>query len=134
MVENAFGILVSHFRVLPGTMEPRPRVVRDIVFMYVVCTTCCGHTNLGQTGHQPQQMLLGPNKMNRWCMYQVRTTGILSGRPNIIQNTERLLQSRGVIGWAGGQDLRCANQQSWGQKLASISPFQDHPIIPRTFI
>ena len=31
----------------------------------------------------------------------------------------------GGTGWAGGQDLRCVNQPLWGQKLASISPFQD---------
>ena len=32
----------------------------------------------------------------------------------------------GDIGWAGGQDVRCVSQQPWGQKLASISPFQDY--------
>ena len=36
VVENIFGILVSQFRVLLGTMEQRPRVVRDIVFTCVV--------------------------------------------------------------------------------------------------
>ena len=36
VVENPFDILVSRFRVLLGTMEPRPRVLRDIVFMFVV--------------------------------------------------------------------------------------------------
>ena len=36
MVENTFGILLRPFRVLLGTVEKRPRVVRDIVFMYVV--------------------------------------------------------------------------------------------------
>ena len=35
-MENAFAILVNHFRVLLGTMTNRPRVVRDIVFMCVV--------------------------------------------------------------------------------------------------
>ena len=36
MVENTVGILVRQFRVLLGTMEQRPRVVRDIVFTCVV--------------------------------------------------------------------------------------------------
>ena len=36
VVENPFEILVSHFRVLLDTMEQRPRVVRDNVFMCVV--------------------------------------------------------------------------------------------------
>ena len=48
--------------------------------------------------------------------------------------TERLLQSHGGIGWAGGQDLRCVNEIPWGQKKwASISPFQDYPINPIHF-
>ena len=49
-----------------------------------------------------------------------------------MRTTEILLQSCGGIGWAGGQDLRCVNQQT--KPGASISPFQDFPIIPRTFI
>ena len=36
MFKNTFGIFVSRFRVLLGTMEQRPRVVRDIVFPCVV--------------------------------------------------------------------------------------------------
>ena len=36
MVENSFGILESQFRVLLGTMEQRPRGLRDIVFICVV--------------------------------------------------------------------------------------------------
>ena len=51
-----------------------------------------------------------------------------------MRTTERLLQSHGGIGLAGGQDLRGVNQMPWGQKAASVSPFQDYPIIRRTFI
>ena len=36
VVENAFGILASSSRVLLGTIEQRPKVVRDIVFTCVV--------------------------------------------------------------------------------------------------
>ena len=32
MVENVFGILVRRFRVVLGSMEQRPRVVREFVF------------------------------------------------------------------------------------------------------
>ena len=36
VVENAFGILVSKFRVLLGTMDQRLKVVRNIVFTCMV--------------------------------------------------------------------------------------------------
>ena len=36
MVENVLGILAARFRVLLGTMEQRPQVVRDIVLTCVV--------------------------------------------------------------------------------------------------
>ena len=57
-----------------------------------------------------------------------------------MRTTERLLQSCVGIGWAGGQDLRCVNQQPCWQKMTSIlcrttvSSFLDYAIIPRTFI
>ena len=70
--------------------------------------------------------------MNRWCIYQMTTTGIIKGDTTSAKPTERQLQSCGGIGWAGGQDLRCVNQIPWVKKLASISLFQDYLIIPRT--
>ena len=36
MVENGFEILVSRFRLLPGTIKQMPKVVRDIVLTCVV--------------------------------------------------------------------------------------------------
>ena len=43
-----------------------------------------------------------------------------------MRTAERLIQSRGDIGWAEGQDLGCVNQQPlWQKNLASISPFQE---------
>ena len=35
-MENVFRILVSRFRILLGTMQQRPKLVKDIVFTYVV--------------------------------------------------------------------------------------------------
>ena len=49
--------------------------------------------------------------------------------------TEGLPQLCWCIGLAGGEDLTCNKDLPWRQKkLASISHFQDYPIIPRTFI
>ena len=52
MVESAFEILVSRFRVLLGTMEQRPRAVRDIVFMFVVLHNIVG-THQGGADRAP---------------------------------------------------------------------------------
>ena len=51
VVEKSFGILVSHCRVLLGTMVQRPRVVRDIVFTCVVLHNMLRTTRAGHTGH-----------------------------------------------------------------------------------
>ena len=51
-MENTFGILVSCFRVLLGTMDQKPRVVRDIVFTCVVLHNML-RTHLGGTDRAP---------------------------------------------------------------------------------
>ena len=53
-MENVFGMLVSRFRVLLGTMGQRPKVVRDIVL------TCAElhnrlRTHLGREDRAPTQ-------------------------------------------------------------------------------
>ena len=53
--ENVLGILVSRFRVLLGIMEQRPKVVRDIVYKFVVLHNMLSTHQGEQTGHQPQQ-------------------------------------------------------------------------------
>ena len=51
IIENAFGILVSHFRLLLDTMEQWPRAVRYIVFAYVVLYNMMTH--LGRADWEP---------------------------------------------------------------------------------
>ena len=53
-MENAFGILVRRFRVLLGTMEKRPKVVRDIVLTYVVLYNML-RTHQGRADRVPTQ-------------------------------------------------------------------------------
>ena len=52
MVENAVGILVSKLGVLLGTMQERPKVVRDIVLSCVVLHTRL-RTHQGGTDRKP---------------------------------------------------------------------------------
>ena len=117
-MKNAFGILVSRFRVLLGIMEQRPRVVRDIVF------TCMVLHNMLRT-HQGGEGR-APNPANDVASQQNELQESFEGGQTSTRTTQGLLQSHGGIGCAGGQDLRYVNQAPWVLKLASISPFQDY--------
>ena len=75
MVENAFGILVTRFRVLLDSMEQSPRVVRDIVFtcvvLYYMWRTRQGGADRGHTPEndvvalQNEQVVYVPNENYR---------------------------------------------------------------------
>ena len=62
VIENAFGVLLSHFRVLLGTMEQGPRVVRDIVFMCVVLHNMLRTPARSKQGTNPNKWCSGPTK------------------------------------------------------------------------
>ena len=55
----------------------------------------------------------------------------IEGGQTSTRPTERLLQSRWGTGWAGGQSLKRLRGENM---LSYVSPFQDYPNNPRTFI
>ena len=57
MVGNAFGMLVSRFRVLQGTMEQRSKVVRHIVFTCGVLHNML-RTHQGEANRAPDVVAL----------------------------------------------------------------------------
>ena len=54
VVENAFGILGSRFRILLDTIEQGPRDVRVIVLTCVMFSPC-GHNMVGRQGTNPRK-------------------------------------------------------------------------------
>ena len=94
-------------------------------------------------GHPPQEMMYCPNRMNRRCIYQVRTKGNPSREAKLLKlrTTERQLQSCGGIGWAEGTVGKVVTNNPRGRSCylsvlfrTTISPFQDRSIVPKTFI
>ena len=53
MLDNSFGILMSRFRVLLGTMEQRLTIIRDIVFTYLVLHNLLRTHKAGADGTRP---------------------------------------------------------------------------------
>ena len=53
-------------------------------------------------------------------MCKIRTTGSFKGSQTSMRTTERVLQSRGSIGWEGGQDIRCVKLTTMGAEETGI--------------
>ena len=134
--ENAFGILVSRFRVLLGTIEQRPKVARDIVLTCVVLHDML-RTHQGRVDRvlNPAADIADVQSKQSGVCARWQQQKSFEGSKTSVRPTDRLLQSSGCIGWARGQHQRCVNQLPWRQKeLTSNSSFKDYLIIPRTFI
>ena len=135
VVENAFHILVSRFRVLLGTMKQRPKVVRDIVLTYVLFhnmlrTHQVGVARAPNTQNEISAIVNEPvaNGADDNCRYPMRKTK---------QQRDLLKDYLNHIDALALQEKRISNCEKdllLGQKkLVSISPFQDYSIIPKTF-
>ena len=84
MVENAFGILASRFRVLLTTMEQRPKVVRDIVLTSLVLHNMLrSHQGGEQRDHQLQQMTYNHHRMTRGSRDKMKMSEIHRGGQNV---------------------------------------------------
>ena len=117
--------LVSHFRVLLGTMGKRPRVVRDIVFICVVLHNML-RTHQGRTDRAPTPGSDVAAQQNGQEVY-VTNENYRNPLREAKHQRELLKCYFNYVGALAGQEDRFwdVNRPSWGQKLASISPFLD---------
>ena len=119
-----------------GNNGAKAKVVRDILLTCIVLHDMLKiHQGGGASESTPQDEVAAI--VNGPVVYVAdENAGIPRGRRiYVVRPTQGFLQPHWCIGWAGGQDLRCDKDLPLGQKkLASISPFHDYPIIPRTFI
>ena len=104
-MENAFEILASRFNALLGTMEQRPKVVRDIVLTCVVFHNMLRtHQGGADRAPTPANDTVVLHKMNIWCMWLISNMRSLGGRPNI---SETLLKDYfNNVGTLAGQEDR----------------------------
>ena len=105
VVENAFGILVSRFRVLLMTMEQRPRVVRDIVLTCEALQNMLRSHQGEQRDHQLQQTTYNHHRMTRGSRGKIKMSEIQEAKRqrNLLQDYFNNLAWG--TGWAG-QNLR----------------------------
>ena len=128
VVENDFGILVSRFRVLLGTMEQKPRIAIGIIYTCVVLHNML-RTHQGRADRAPTPANDVAALQNKQVVYVPKDNYRNPLREAKLQRD--LLKTTSIM-WEHWPGRRT---EPWGQKkLASISPFEDYPIFLRTFI
>ena len=132
VVENAFAVLASRFRVLLTTMDQRPKVVRDIVLTCVVLHNMLrNHQGGAARPPTPADNIQPPKRMTRGSRGKMKMSQIHRGRQNIKETYSKTIST--TLGhWLGRTEFKKTGGRRSCHHL-SISHFKDYPKVPSTF-
>ena len=137
VVDNAFGILVSRFRVMMTTIELPPETVRDVVMTCVVLHNILRSQYQGQHGVQEPKDDVDDDVPGDCRLIG----GAAGGGPDRNPAREAKIQrdylrdyfnNEGAVAWQDAEYNFCCSNQSFSGLITS--PFQDYQIFKKKLI
>ena len=132
MVENAFGILASRFRVLLTTMEQSPKVVRDIVLTCIVLHNMLRSHQGGE--ERPPTDDIQPPQNDQGEQGLDENVRIHQGRQNDNETYSKTI-STNLGHWLGSRTE--FKKTVWRRRSChhkTINPFKDYSNLSKTII